>query len=246
MQNKYYIYFHINPLKNEIFYVGKGCNKRAFSKNGRNDFWKKIVNKYGYIIDIVEENLTEEESLEREIFYITKIGRRDLGLGPLVNLTNGGEGCQMISELTKNKISKSNKGRIYTDEYKSNMSKVQKNRLLNMNDEYKKSMTKHIDRNGTKHSIKSKHKMSNTRKNFDNDKKLSIYNRTKETKDLKYIDIFDEYRKLFINNLNIYQCNIRLMCRKLNINRGAFYRLYKNDNDFKIEIDNILKNYKGI
>jgi len=79
--NNIYLYFHINPVKNEIFYVGLGRKRRAWSK-ARNIFWKNTVNKYGgFIVDIVEENLSIEEACERERFYIKKIGRRDLGLG---------------------------------------------------------------------------------------------------------------------------------------------------------------------
>ncbi len=59
--NNYYIYFHINPLKNEIFYVGKGKGNRAYDKNNRNRFWKNIVKKYGYIVNIIEDNLNEKE-----------------------------------------------------------------------------------------------------------------------------------------------------------------------------------------
>jgi hypothetical protein len=86
------VYFHINPLKNEIFYVGIGSIKRSVSKKCRNKFWNNIVNKYGFIVDIIETDLTWVEACELEKFYIKKIGRRDLGLGPLVNLTDGGEG----------------------------------------------------------------------------------------------------------------------------------------------------------
>lgn len=113
MNNKYYIYFHINPLKNEIFYVGKGCDSRAFSKNRKNNLWHNIVNKYGYIVDIIEDNLTEQEAFEREIFYIKKIGRRDIGLGPLVNMTDGGEGNSglIFSEEHRRKMSETRKGR---------------------------------------------------------------------------------------------------------------------------------------
>jgi hypothetical protein len=115
--NNYYIYFHINPLKNQVFYVGKGKDKRAFKKD-RSNYWINYVKKYGYIIDIVEDNLTEQEAFERETFYIKKIGRKDLGLGSLINRTNGGEGisglkhkeeskkrtpefCKLMSELKK-------------------------------------------------------------------------------------------------------------------------------------------------
>ena len=111
--NNYYIYFHINPLKNEIFYVGKGKGKRAFQKTGRSNYWNKYVKKYGYIIDISEENLTEQEAFDREIFYINKIGRKDLGLGSLINLTNGGDGASgcIPSMETKNKMSLAQKGK---------------------------------------------------------------------------------------------------------------------------------------
>lgn len=91
---KFSLYFHINSVKNEIFYVGIGNSKRPYTKHHRNNFWFNIVNKYNYIVDIIEENLTWEEACEREIFYISKIGRRDLCKGPLVNMTNGGEGSR--------------------------------------------------------------------------------------------------------------------------------------------------------
>ena len=90
--NKFYIYYHINPLKNEIFYVGKGFGNRAYTKSYRNKHWHNTVNKYGYIIDIVEENLSEDDAFKLEKFYINKIGRRDLDKGTLVNMTDGGEG----------------------------------------------------------------------------------------------------------------------------------------------------------
>lgn len=107
MENKYYIYFHINPLKNEIFYVGKGSGKRAYCKRRRNKHWNNIVSKYGYIIDIVETGLTEQLAFDREIYYIKKIGRDNL-----TNMTNGGEGGEPWN--------KGKKG-IYTEEQLSTM-----------------------------------------------------------------------------------------------------------------------------
>jgi len=112
-KNKFYIYFHINPMKNEIFYVGKGCGKRAYDKHSRSIFWHNTINKYGYIIDITETGLSNEEAMIREVFYIKKIGRRDLGLGPLVNMTFGGEGTigKIWSAETRLKISLNQKGK---------------------------------------------------------------------------------------------------------------------------------------
>jgi GIY-YIG catalytic domain len=103
MANVFYVYFHINPLKNHVFYVGIGCKRRAYSKEGRNNIWKRTVAKYGFIVDIVEEGLTWEEAQEREKHYIKRIGRRDLGKGTLVNLTDGGEGTSGFIQSDKQK-----------------------------------------------------------------------------------------------------------------------------------------------
>jgi hypothetical protein len=115
MKNQSYIYFHINPLTNKVFYVGKGTGDRAWKKSGRNNYWINTVNKYGYIVDIVEDNLTEDISFQREKFYINKIGRNNL-----VNLTDGGEGasgCSYIkSKEHKENLSKANKGKKHTKE----------------------------------------------------------------------------------------------------------------------------------
>jgi hypothetical protein len=115
MGNKYYIYAHINPVKNEIFYIGKGTGNRKIRKE-RNPFWGNTVKKYGYIIDILEEGLTEAEAFEREKFYIQKIGRRDLGKGPLVNLTDGGEGGSNPSESTREKMRIAHTGKVQSEE----------------------------------------------------------------------------------------------------------------------------------
>ena len=82
----------------EPFYIGKGtsdrmitskCDKKTFKSNKI----KSIKEKGGEVISMkVFENLTIEESIKIEIELIKKIGRRDLDLGPLTNLTGGGEG----------------------------------------------------------------------------------------------------------------------------------------------------------
>jgi site-specific DNA-cytosine methylase len=161
--NNYYIYFHINPLKNEIFYVGKGKDKRAFEKGKRrSEYWNRMVNKYGYIIDIAEENLTEQEAFDREIFYINKIGRKDLGLGSLINMTNGGDGASgwIRSEETKNKISKSNKGKKRSEEIRNKFSESFKGRVLTEENKLKISESM----KGKKRSDETKYKMSESKK----------------------------------------------------------------------------------
>ena len=88
--NNICVYLHINLTKQEVFYVGIGNLLRPYKVKDRSKFWRKITNKYPYQIIILHENLSWEEASELEIKYIKQIGRRDLKLGPLVNLTNGG------------------------------------------------------------------------------------------------------------------------------------------------------------
>jgi len=90
--NNQCIYLHINTVKQEIFYVGKGDINRPYQTRSRNKHWKNITNKYNYQIIIIHENLSWNEACNLEINYINQIGRNDLKLGTLTNLTNGGDG----------------------------------------------------------------------------------------------------------------------------------------------------------
>ena len=115
MNNKYYVYCHRNPLTNEIFYIGKGKDRRAYCKENRGKHYQNYVKKYGFpIIEIIKENLTNEESLDLEKKLILEIGRKELNEGMLVNSTNGGESGVngLIHTLeTKLKMSESKKGK---------------------------------------------------------------------------------------------------------------------------------------
>lgn len=118
----YYLYRHIRLDKNEPFYIGIGKTniknkysvdsekyKRAYSKLNRNVYWKNIVSKIPYEVEIVLETPVREEIIQKEIEFIKLYGRKDLKLGTLVNLTNGGEGKEgsKLSKETKDKMSKS-------------------------------------------------------------------------------------------------------------------------------------------
>jgi len=92
-----YLYRHIRLDKNEPFYIGiaddeyKNC-ERAYSKYYRNKHWHNIINQTNYEVEIVLENLEWKEACEKEIEFIKLYGRKDLNLGPLVNMTDGGDG----------------------------------------------------------------------------------------------------------------------------------------------------------
>ena len=112
------VYFHRRKDTNEVFYVGIGKTvARSKSKKGRNSYWHNIVNKVGYDIEIIHNKLSWEQACELEIKYIKDFGRKDLGLGILVNMTDGGDGASCgemnISKKysVRKKISKSNSGK---------------------------------------------------------------------------------------------------------------------------------------
>jgi hypothetical protein len=115
MTGKYYIYRHIRPDKNEVFYIGRGMEykrstplRRAYATKRRNDFWNRIVNKNSGKFDVEIMFWAEERDiiLEKEKEFIKLYGLRKNG-GTLVNLTDGGDGSLGMkhSDETKSKLS---------------------------------------------------------------------------------------------------------------------------------------------
>jgi hypothetical protein len=112
----FYVYLHRKASTGEVFYCGKGNAHRAWSNFGRSIHWKNIVKKHGYTIEILQDGLLEWAALELECQTIALYGRKDLGQGTLINLTDGGEGVSgfVASEELKKRIalaiSKAKKG----------------------------------------------------------------------------------------------------------------------------------------
>ena len=107
------LYLHTKKGTEEVFYVGIGKKGRAINKNSRSKYWKNIVYKYGYEITILSDNLTWKQACDMEIYLIKYYGRRDLGEGNLVNMTDGGEGSIGVIRTAEwsAKISASKKGK---------------------------------------------------------------------------------------------------------------------------------------
>lgn len=142
----FYVYVYLDPRKPgnyvygeyefdyEPFYIGKGCNGRAYihlKGNGYNKFFdrkiKKIqrVCKCDPIIIKYKEILMEQSSLDLEIKMIATIGRHDLKLGPLCNLTDGGDGFYNLSEDVEKKRCNGIKKMWLNDKYKERMRQKQ-------------------------------------------------------------------------------------------------------------------------
>lgn len=112
IKDDFYVYLHIRADNGAPFYVGKGIGTRAYRTNHRSRWWSSIAVKYGYEVKIIASNLLEDEAFELEMFLISEIGRSDLNLGPLVNMTNGGDGVSgyKFTEEQKKTLSDTHKG----------------------------------------------------------------------------------------------------------------------------------------
>lgn len=99
---KFYVYVYVyrDPSRgNEPIYCGKGQADRAHSHLGgkshsnylNNRLAKMKRNGIEPIINVV--NMPSEAlAMQCEVDTIARFGRKDLGLGPLLNMTDGGEG----------------------------------------------------------------------------------------------------------------------------------------------------------
>jgi len=158
----YYVYRHLRKDTGEPFYIGRGKKpaeynslrreyKRAYEYSGketRSDYWKRIYNKHGRIVEILMEDLTFEESKQKEIEFIAFYGRDDKG-GILCNRTDGGDGTEGYthSEEDRVKMRTSAKQRVHpkhhTPEHNARIAESHK---------------------GKKRTSESKNKQSNSRK----------------------------------------------------------------------------------
>lgn len=149
-----YVYRHIRLDKNEPFYIGIGNDinhKRAKSKTGRSLFWKKIVNKTDYKVEILLDDIDRAYACEKETEFIALYGRRNLNNGTLVNLTDGGEGSSNIIYSEKRKL-----------EY-SIMLKGSKNPMFGKNHSDKTKEILRKKATGKTHTAETKIKMSENR-----------------------------------------------------------------------------------
>lgn len=251
-ENKYYVYFHFNIIKKEIFYVGKGYGRRASVKINRNKFWENTAKKYKYEILFPHINLTEQEAIELEIYYINHIGRRDLNKGTLVNLTNGGEGSSgyIMTDEHKQNIQKKLIGRVFSEEHiKNNIkSKIgkkrskeicenisigRKNRIITKEEREKLVLAGKMSI-GRKHSSETKTKISKSNKNktVSNETK-ELLKKRKECKKVFQFDLNDNYIKEYpsikeasrVNNLDA--ATISRCCHNKKNTSGGFKWKFK-------------------
>ena len=153
---KHYLYRHIRLDKNEPFYIGIGTKsnrihpnskseyRRAFEENRKESYiWNNIVSKTDYRVEIILESDSYDFIKQKEKEFIKLYGRKDLKVGSLANMTDGGDGT--INNIHSNKWKKLHsqqmQGRIQSEEEKLKRSK---------------------SREGYKHTQETKNKISNS------------------------------------------------------------------------------------
>jgi len=118
----YLTYCHTRNDTNQIFYIGKGNEKRAYDSYNRNLFWKRIANKYGHKVCILAHWKTEQEALDHEKLLISCF--KDMGY-QLANMSDGGEGGATgvkRSDEFKAKVSERMKGKPKSEQTKRRIS----------------------------------------------------------------------------------------------------------------------------
>ena len=186
--NEFYTYIYLDPRKSgnfvyneeltfdyKPFYIGKGKGRRfrkhileSKKKNNMNNahkfaiLQKILAEGLEPIIIKINENLSEEESINYEKEYIKLIGRSDKKEGPLTNQTDGGEGISgyKFSDATKLIMGEKATGRKHTEEHKRYMSTLMSGRKLS--DETKQKISK--SKKGFIHTDETKKLWSDQRK----------------------------------------------------------------------------------
>lgn len=146
----YYVYGYIRLDTNTYFYIGKGRDARYRRIDNRSNHFMNIINKHDCVVEILYDNLTEVEALEKERDMIEQLifeegytfdadKNKNVKFNHLVNYTYGGEGTSGYkhTEETKKKCTKYGKengmygfrgelsphyGKQFTEEHREKMS----------------------------------------------------------------------------------------------------------------------------
>ena len=215
MKNEYYVYVHKRNDTGEVFYVGKGCGRRAFWKNGRNRHWNFVVNKHGYTVEIIKGCLNEEEAFALEKDAIAYYGRKNL-----CNYTDGGEGSSGAKRTDEQKQHLKNvfTGRVFSAETIQKMSIAAT--IRNANPEWKAKRKAKLT--GRKHTEahKEKIRLAGIGRKLDENarKKISEFHKGKKKKPEAVLAMAaSKSKKVFCVNNGIFYESMREAARQLGL-----------------------------
>ena len=215
-KNTKVVYLHRKATDGTIFYVGMGNLDRVDTTSSRNKWWKHTYNKHGLKTEIVASDLSIEDAYELEVFLISELGRKDRGLGNLVNMDDGGKGAS---------------GHIPTASARRKLSERMSKKVINTETlEVLKSGVELLEKYGIfSNGLNKQHPNSDWMKleDYDNGKHLTEkwINRYKiknsylkiintETKELFY-SIEEAARSIGKGNYLTHQSQYNLLCQKL-------------------------------
>lgn len=101
------MYGHYRKSDCKLFYIGMGSKQKPYFKCRRSLHWKNIVNKHGFFVKILHENLTKKEAQETEIELIAFARAENVGL---CNISAGGDTGNGLQGLHRAGVDK----KIYT------------------------------------------------------------------------------------------------------------------------------------
>lgn len=221
-----YVYQHVRLDTNEIFYIGIGSDEegkyeraKARSKTSRTSNWHDIIKTTKYRVDILYDNLAVGDAKIMEINLINFYGRRDLGLGTLCNLTDGGDGGSgsKRTEETKRLMSEKASLRTHSEETRKKIGLA----VLGRKDSEETRRKKSLTWKGRNHSEESKIKISVTKtgkRNITRSCRLVLNIET----GIYYDSILEAAESCYIDQRRLYEQVTGRKGTKLKKNKSSF------------------------
>jgi len=127
----FYIYEHLR-LDNKVpFYIGKGCNDRAYWKKRNNKGWNNIVNKVGFEPKILKYFDDENDALDYEHMLIKKYREEGIELVNQTKYSSGGKKWAYTDEVkARQSLGQMGTKRPKSKEWREKLSKVHKGREI--------------------------------------------------------------------------------------------------------------------
>lgn len=183
---KFYTYLWLRE-DGTPYYVGKGKDRRAFKS-------RRIGDAPPRDRIIIEEFFNEESAFEAEKFLISYYGREDMGLGCLLNLTDGGDGMDNPSADTRNRmrlahegkslsrehvlrVAESNRGKKRSKEFCEFQSRLHSGQIIS--DSHRKAVSESNKRRVVSEETRKKISLVHLGNKYMTGKELSVVTRTK-------------------------------------------------------------------